>query len=648
MRETDNHRTTHRPLSFNGESAATIRLGASCRRATPVILPLLAIALALLPALAQAQSVPPRRIVAPPPPPPPRPTLPGLLTGLPSVNDATWDETAVRKVLQIFAFGGLARDSQITAWANMKPADAIKQMLTLGTTNNLLSPSEGTAFGDGTLTGVSAFLSGASSPIPDTDYRTEFEQDAYNGSNFTWMYAATLRGLNPFRQKMGLFETNYHMAVHRRNLSSEQLFAYYDRVMSALAASPTNGYETVMTTAALSAAVARQYGHDDARFNRSTGECNCNEDFAREYHQLFFGILALNEPDYHENTTIKNTAKALTDMNLYHPGFTPSTDPEPWAGQDVQYQSDQHPAGTLDILHNANTGTNAQQRFLNQAAAEINHTESLDTLPVMIVEVLADDNLSNAKKAALRQAWRSMARKDILLYVQAYAISTLFHDPARIKYLNSFDRHLNIANKTALSNSEQYAEWPRTRWLNDFDQQRPFEPMHEVFGGQTGEETSKSAYLFQSNYDNATENGGRNTGYTLTRHGLSLTRNWAAVVPATNGTYPVRSVAEWLWQRYVSDGGRNLGPLERAHLYALLATGNDLAYAVATANPDRVISASDLTTDATLATAVNGFSTSLMNLNSTVVNDRTEANRRVGQAINFILATPFMLAQEGR
>ncbi|MCG3200213.1 MAG: hypothetical protein NFCOHLIN_00056 [Gammaproteobacteria bacterium] len=604
--------------------------------------------LALFPALAQAQSAPPRRVVAPPPPPPPRPTLPGLLTGLPSVNDATWDETAVRKVLQIFAYGGLARDSQITTWANMRPADAIRQMLTLGTTNNLLSPSEGTSFGDGTLTGVSAFLSGASSPIPDTDYRADFEQDAYNGSNFTWMYAATLRGLNPFRQKMGLFETNYHLAVHRRNLSSEQLFAYYDRVLSALAASSANGYETVMTTAALSAAVARQYGHDNARFNRSTGECYCNEDFAREYHQLFFGILALNEPDYHENTTIKNTAKALTDMNLYHTGLTPGTDPEPWAGQEVQYQSDQHPAGTLDILHNANSGTNAQQRFVNQAAAQINHPESLDTLPVMIVQVLADDNLSNAKKAALRQAWRSMARKDILLFLQAYAISTLFHDPLRVKYLNSFDRHLNIANKTALNNNEQYAEWPRTRWLNDFDQQRPFEPMHEVFGGQTGEETSKSAYLFQSNYDNATENGGRNTGYTLTRHGLTLTRNWASVVPATNGTYSVRSVAEWLWQRYVSDGRKNLGPLERAHLYALLATGNDLAYAYSTANPDRVITATDLTTDAALAAAVNGYAAGLMNLNSNVTADRTEANRRVGQAINFILATPFMLVQEGR
>ncbi|MFO1436412.1 MAG: hypothetical protein U1F34_08755 [Gammaproteobacteria bacterium] len=55
-----------------------------------------------------------------------------------SVSDATWDETAVRKVLQIFAYGGQATDAQITTWANMKPADAIKQMLTLGTTNNLL------------------------------------------------------------------------------------------------------------------------------------------------------------------------------------------------------------------------------------------------------------------------------------------------------------------------------------------------------------------------------------------------------------------------------------------------------------------------------------------------------------------------------
>lgn len=42
-----------------------------------------------------------------------------------------WTETAVRKVLHVFAYGGQASDAQISTWAEMAPRDAIQQMLTL-------------------------------------------------------------------------------------------------------------------------------------------------------------------------------------------------------------------------------------------------------------------------------------------------------------------------------------------------------------------------------------------------------------------------------------------------------------------------------------------------------------------------------------
>ncbi|MFO1436413.1 MAG: hypothetical protein U1F34_08760 [Gammaproteobacteria bacterium] len=452
---------------------------------------------------------------------------------------------------------------------------------------------------------------------------------------------------------MGFLETNYHMSVNRNRMSHEQIYAYYDRMLASLAnssaAGSTAGYETVITQAALSAAVARQYNHEDARYYNSSGQCDCNEDFAREYHQLFFGILGgadgTAEKEYHENTTIKNTAKALTDMRLHHPGLTKDTDNEWYNGQDVDYGSQYHPTGTLSILHFNNTGANAQQRLNNQASTEINNAESLDNLPVMFVSVLSDDNLTDAKKTALRTAWKSMTRKDLLLFIQAYAISTQFHDPTRVKYLNSFDRHLNVANKGARNNAEQFAEWPEVRRLNYVDQQRAFEPIHEVFGAQTGIETSNSSFLFQETYNGATQDGGRFTSTTRSNNGLNLTRNWGAIIPSTN----VKLVAEWLWQRFTNDGLKNFGTLERAYMYALLAQGRDLGYALdpAHVNVDHVFTEAELTT--TYATAINGFANTTMDLaaDPTTTTGKT-ANRRVGQAIDFILGTPYVLAQEGR
>jgi hypothetical protein len=578
-------------------------------------------------------------------------TTPGLLPGLAAVSDAQWDETAVRKVLHIFAYGGLATDAQITNWANMKPADAIKQMLTLGTTNNLLSPADGTTFTDGTLLGIARRLNTDAALIPDQGFRDEFREDNWDARNLTWIYASTLRGLNPFRQKMGFYETNYHMAVNHRTQSAEQMWAYYDRIMAALdnATKPgaTAGYETVMTTAALSASVARQYGHDYARYYRDSGECDCNDDFAREYHQLFFGILGgaigSAERDYHENTTIKNTSKMLTDLQLHHPGLTRDTDPEWWAGQDVSFGSQYHPQGNIEVLRIMNTGTNAQQRFNMQAQYEIAHPESLDALPVMVVQVLADDALTDAKKAELRTAWKSMTRKDLLLFLQAYAISTQFHSAARVKYFNSFDRHLVLANRTNLRNAEAFAEASQVRWLNWTDQQRAFEPIHDVFGGQTGLETSNSTYLFQENYNGATESNWRFTTASFNRNGIQVTRNWGSVIPPTS---TVKTITEWLWNRLVADGGKNLGTLERAHIYALLAQGRDLAYVLNQANVDKVYTEAELNT--TYATNIATLASATMALADPNSTAGQTANRRIGMAINFIIATPFMLAQEGR
>jgi len=198
---------------------------------------------------------------------------------------------------------------------------------------------------DGTLWGFREYLSNNSSnlPIPVFDdngnnTRQRFSVDNYDLQG-SWVRMATTRGLNPFRQKIGLWETNYHLAVNLdAGVTSRQLTGYYDVIMNAHASGLP--YQKVIAAAAKSAAVTRQYDHavqnasvrsEDANMwvptvNRDLPwnqqldftkmHCQCNEDFAREIHQLFFGILGTEDLTHHEDVTIPETAKALTDMRV--------------------------------------------------------------------------------------------------------------------------------------------------------------------------------------------------------------------------------------------------------------------------------------------------------------------------------------------
>jgi hypothetical protein len=185
--------------------------------------------------------------------------------------------------------------------------------------------------------------------------------------------------------------------------------------------------------------------------------------------------------------------------------------------------------------------------------------------------------------------------------------------------------------------------------MHDQENQEAFFPIHNVFGAQTGIEASNSPFLFQANYERSTENGSRFTRSSVTSFGRNVVKDWASVMPkSANGNYLVQDVAAWLWQRFVADGLKNYGALERAYLYALLATGLDLARAVNATDVDHVYTVTELTTNSALVTSVNALGSGVVDLGSTNATTRAEANRRVGQAINFIIATPYMFAQEGR
>lgn len=187
-----------------------------------------------------------------------------------TISPENWDENAVRKVLHAFAYGGQATAEQIEAWANLSPRTAIVEILSFDEFNPLLSPpvpEDSVNLGNigGTLEALGAFWS-SDDPSNDVDdaqkhwYQVPPVTDNVR-TDIIWERAVLSRGLNPFRQKIGLWETNYHLSVNLdRILTHPLVFRYYDDICDSL--STENSYAETLNVAALSAAIARQYGHE--------------------------------------------------------------------------------------------------------------------------------------------------------------------------------------------------------------------------------------------------------------------------------------------------------------------------------------------------------------------------------------------------
>ncbi|MBK6658960.1 MAG: hypothetical protein IPG43_12755 [Proteobacteria bacterium] len=569
--------------------------------------------------------------------------VPASLPGLTQVSDARWDATAVRKVLRTFAFGGHATDTQIDAWAALKPELAIVQMLTFNEHNLLLSPVDASLPKEAmhkrpqTLRALgNLWATNNSANMLEPEDRADYARSSWHGAMLTWSLAARVRGGNPFRHRIGYWETNFHLAVsHARGVSNYQLVRYYDDVMASLARG--DSYDAVIATSALSAAIGQHYGHRDNRYY--DGVCYCNEDFAREFHQLGFGILGVGDQRYHERVTIKNTAAALTGMY-----FVSSETRNEWEAEKVVFGTNGHVPKALPILHHTIAGANSRDKIRTLARFDINYKESLANLPVMIVQSIADDNVSAQEAAALRRAWASMADKDLLRFLRAYAISTQFHSATRVKQLTSLERHMVIANRFADTNREQYHDIPELWRLYWEEEVIPFEPWHEVFGHQNGPETAGSAALFRKNYKRATD---ASFSYSVEDfNDTPRAKDWRRLMPKGRG-YFVGTSAAWLWQRFVADGLKNFGPLERAHLYALLAYGRDLGAVLHPRFPDTAVTLAELNAPAGKAWLAK-VAAARLPLESKDADIRERTNDRIGAALDFIIATPFMLAEEGR
>ena len=609
-------------------------------------------------------------------------SLSNVYAGFTTVEATQWSEASVRKILHTFAYGSLARESQIAAWGKMDPQVAIQEMLTFDAVNLKLSPAQDgiTSYAASLETLQNFWQSSARDnfmyiPTLGIDLRSRvnlLSPVATNGSrtlNYTslpntWLSSMSKRGINTFRQKIGFWLTNYPLAISLGAESSNpvMLRKLYDDVTSVL--EKGGNYEEVLATAAASASVAVQFGHRNNVFDNATKKFLGNDDFAREFHQLYFGIFGERENGvgaidlayrtYHENITIPFTARLLTGMKVDHEqnafGST-----EQYFRENINFNDYVDSTGTrinnftnhyrqtgLEILETPiPSGNSAKEGIANLAKVAITNAESLRNLPVDIVQSLADDNMDEPKKTVIRDEWARMANKNLLTFLRNYAISTTFHSFSRFKYQTAADRNLIIYLQNTIDNKESYfntTAMPSTLNNITLEGGRLFYPAHGIFGGQTGVDAAVNTDVFKIAY-----NRSANSPTIVSKvDENNWKKDWTKIMPKdANGVYSVKHVGAWLWNRFVADGGKNYGALERAYVSALLATGTDLKYVAAPA----ILPESD----PNLLALINTNEAALMQLNNTTnLAQRRDANIRVGSAINFITATPFMFVQEGK
>lgn len=603
---------------------------------------------------------------------------PAAAARLQAVPDAAWDETAVRRVLHVFAYGGSASDEQIAEWAAATPRRAISQMLRFGHINGRLSPTEfdQTTFRGRSLQSLQEWWSSnlRSNPIrPSRRASYGVTRELANGDvrlydiglQHTWVNAVLNKGLNPFRHRVGLWLTNYRMAVSLQQVEPTLIRRLYDDSVDLLQA--RTPFDQVLAGGAYSAAIARQYGHFRNRFDNRRGIFIGNDDFAREFHQLFFGIQGDTEDrDYHENVTIENTARTLTGMlldkapNLYGTtaefqwwldtiDFTNHVDP---LGRTVN-NINRHHRAPLEILNTVIDGANAKEKLSALSSLALEHPESLDSLPVAIVQHFADDRLDDEKVAAIRGTWNAMRTKELLAFLRTYAISTAFHSPSTVKFRNAFDRNLTMHNLNTVSNADNHTATFSPRVQMTAEGADVFKPAHNVFGGQTGLDAAGSAGIFKAAYNSVVDTPFRLSATRRVYEDVNgveqeWIKEWDIVMPDSleDEDFEVREVAEWLWNRFVADGGANYGKLEEAHLTTLLGAGRDLGAFLRANDPDRIVTVDDLKRTS-FRNRLRALARSSMHLGSNSIVQYREANRRVGLAVNFISVTPYVFATQG-
>jgi hypothetical protein len=171
----------------------------------------------------------------------------------------------------------------------------------------------------------------------------------------------------------------------------------------------------------------------------------------------------------------------------------------------------------------------------------------------------------------------------------------------------------------------------------------PFRPYHDVFGSLQGAESAQMNEHFKQAWDQSVRDIWK---FTKIEDG-AWRRDWTeAMAPNEEKNYVVKDVAEWLWRRFIADGLKNFGSLERSQVYALLASGLDYQTFYDSEQPYVMYSETDLQSSEHLE-RLQDLEISRMGFLFDDEQKVKQANQRVGLAIAFISATPYMFLQEG-
>lgn len=152
--------------------------------------------------------------------------------------------------------------------------------------------------------------------------------------------------------------------------------------------------------------------------------------------------------------------------------FTDHTDAE----SRVLNNFSNHHSAELEILGTTITGTTAKEKIYGLAQVAIQERESLDSMPVFIINFFADDNLNTEKTAEVRALWRSIEPKNLLTFLQEYAISPTFHRADTYKYKTAFSRNLALYNLNTVDNEEAYKTSWTPIWIINQQGALPFVP----------------------------------------------------------------------------------------------------------------------------------------------------------------------------
>jgi hypothetical protein len=483
--------------------------------------------------------------------------------GFQTLNNEDWNKNTVKKVLNTFTYGIVASEEQILTWSDMQPEDAIKEIMNMSGYNKKLKDS-----GDGFL--------------PEEESRLEFimqEMDKrYPGTAFRFESRLSKGELisplimdntnyNPFRLKLGLWEVNYHQVINSMidALFSFNVYHYFDNIVDKI--EDNVNYEKILASSAISSPIMLMYGQTSNKYINN--EFNVNDDFARELHQLFFGILGDGYKEYYESVTIENTAKILTGMQKQNEVYT-SINGEKTAGApsyNIQEVPEEHFVGNVNILGESINQASIRGAIEKIAEVAIRKNESMTNLPLMIINGLADSNIEKnieIRQRAMNEWEQNIENADILKFLQSYAISYEFHNEERFRTLSSLDRLAKTYNLLNFEGKKPYRYYKLTAELKKENYQL-FYPAKGVFGNLTGEDIKTNSTVFTAFYNRAANNGYTNL-YKNTDFSKMIDKD------IDNN---IKDISEFIWNRFIGDNLKHFGLMERLHIYSLLLYGKD-------------------------------------------------------------------------